>query len=296
MGNHNERIAEHQNEQQSKKFRWLKKIKKVKQHVNKDNFIIKHKQNNKHIDQMIDIHSLDQRRYVFVSVIGLYQTWKTIPSIILNSSILLMPLKQQWLYDTTQHTNEIKTHFISTTSIFQDQKETKEFIELLKWKDSQGLVFWMLDKYESLHDNISESTNVPESEHKKKRSVAPFWHCINCKLSKLYDPITNGYYNSLILDTQWWINRNNSSNNKYCTNTKQILNELHFLNMKFTAIQEILTKSNPTLNVVKTYIKHSETLLTNNEIETVTPDIVCDENEEWYVSEYYDPYDMGYGV
>eukprot|EP01084_Bolivina_argentea_P135283 238418_1 len=44
------------------------------------------------------IAMFDKRRVVFVSLIGLFQTWKNCPSNILFSSIIMLPIKKKWIY------------------------------------------------------------------------------------------------------------------------------------------------------------------------------------------------------
>ena len=45
----------------------------------------------------IDINSLDPRRVVFVSLFGLYRTWQDVPTYILYSCLIILPLKRSWL-------------------------------------------------------------------------------------------------------------------------------------------------------------------------------------------------------
>eukprot|EP01084_Bolivina_argentea_P002029 3742_1 len=110
-----------------------------------EEFIIKHKRLKRNNESIIDINSLDQRRIVFVSLLGLFQSWKQCPCYQLYTSLIIIPLKRAWVYRPSKYIKEIKSHVISHVSAFSDPSETKQFIELLRWKDSQGLVFWMLD-------------------------------------------------------------------------------------------------------------------------------------------------------
>eukprot|EP01083_Nonionella_stella_P129206 391927_1 len=50
----------------------------------------------------------DQGRVVFISLIGLYQTWTKCPSAVLFSSIFMLPLKKKWIYSATKYKNEIE--------------------------------------------------------------------------------------------------------------------------------------------------------------------------------------------
>eukprot|EP01083_Nonionella_stella_P209570 759550_1 len=206
----------------------------------KEHFIIKHFQNNTHTDTSIDVESLDQRRVVFISLLGIYQTWRRVPSVILYSSIFLMPLKRQWIYKPSQFEKELKSHFVSKLSTFSDDTETHDFIQLLRWKDKQSLVIWMLDDY----DTHKQSTNT---------LINPFWYYFSDKLSNMYDPITGNTYNKLHLNEDWW-QTNQRSVGTNSTNISIIVNELMFLTMKFNAIKEILYQSNPnSLNPMKMY-------------------------------------------
>ena len=44
-----------------------------------------------------DIDSLDPRRVVFVSLVGFYRTWQHVPTYILYSCLIILPLKRSWL-------------------------------------------------------------------------------------------------------------------------------------------------------------------------------------------------------
>lgn len=44
-----------------------------------------------------DIDSLDPRRVVFVSLFGLYRTWQDVPTYILYSCLIILPLHRDWL-------------------------------------------------------------------------------------------------------------------------------------------------------------------------------------------------------
>eukprot|EP01083_Nonionella_stella_P191350 708352_1 len=168
----------------------LKKCFKNKSKQNNDEFIVNYVQNNCKI-KINDIKFLDQRRVVFISLMGLYNTWKSCPAITLYSSIFILPLKRDWIYYPTQYTNEIKSTFISQLTMFTDtgSAEINEFIKLLKWKDKNGLVFWMLNDYKC---------------DKNDSLIHPFWIDVNVKLSNLYDPITTKLYNPINLDEKQW--------------------------------------------------------------------------------------------
>ena len=89
----------------------LKKKNKCNNNVENEKFIINfHKEQIKNgIDNNDQNNTIktDQRRTVFISLIGLYQTWKQCPSSILYSSIFILPLKSKWIYNPTKYENEI---------------------------------------------------------------------------------------------------------------------------------------------------------------------------------------------
>eukprot|EP01083_Nonionella_stella_P051158 135851_1 len=74
-----------------------------------DSFIIKRIQQNRDIDNDTVQSTLDQRRVVFVSLIGLYTSWKKVPPTILYTALLLIPLKKCWIYEPSEYINELKT-------------------------------------------------------------------------------------------------------------------------------------------------------------------------------------------
>eukprot|EP01084_Bolivina_argentea_P088994 160669_1 len=205
-----------------------------------DNFIIKHYQNNKEIDASINIESFDQRRVVFVSLLGIYQSWQRVPSIVLYSSILLMPLKRKWIYNPSKHKQELQSHFISKFNAYYDVTARNELIELLKWKDNQNLVVWMLDDYSNNNNNGKDSL------------IDPFWCYLSNFVANLYDPISGTKYNKLNLNEEWWQNEKHFVS-KYNTTAANIMSELYFLSMKYNTIQEILYQSNANLHPIKTY-------------------------------------------
>eukprot|EP01084_Bolivina_argentea_P238171 400142_1 len=206
-----------------------------------DDFILKYNAFNNNI---IDNASLvDQRRVIFVSFVGLFNTWRNCPSVVLYSSIFLVPLKEEWIYEPQKYATQIKLSCPSKILFYED----KEFVDLLKWKNSQGLVFWAMNDFE----NISENTD--------NNLVCKFWVDFNEKLQNLYDPITGGKYNSIPFKKDWWANVYNKTPehlSKFEVNLPSILCELYFVQyyVKFRAIKEILYQSNPlSLNPVIAY-------------------------------------------
>ena len=123
-------------------------------------------------------------------------------------------------------------------AIHVESTEFKLFVECLKWKDSQNLVFWMKEPSGS----PLQSTDC---------AVHPFWKAVSSTLSSLYDPITGDRYNALRLEEEWW---NRLVVSKYDTKISLILQEIQCLTMRFDTIQEILYQSNPeSLNPVITF-------------------------------------------
>eukprot|EP01083_Nonionella_stella_P191701 709335_1 len=244
---------------------------------------------------MINIpKTFDQRRVVFVSLIGLYQSWKQLPLALLHSSIFILPFKHKWICHPDTCTDELKSSFIykvCQSATFADIAQTNTLIELIKWKHSQGLVFWMLDEYVRLNNT----------------KIHPFWHFLSNKLSQLTDPMTGKKYNKINLDERYWLNKRDEN---YTFGTKKtIMEELCSLTMKYNTILEIIHQSNPnTLHPVRTYNKIDTSpmiQISDEDINTrfafdednemfdnnMEQDIDSDDSESWYISEDYDPYD-----
>eukprot|EP01084_Bolivina_argentea_P241586 405523_1 len=179
-----------------------------------------------------------QKRVIFVSLMGLYQSWKSCPSTILYSSIFLLPLQKQWIYQK-KHCYQHDFGFV-----LQDN----DFIKLLKWKDAQGLVFWAKDKIPITEFQKTMELSVANTAQNISPLVVPFWRYLSVKLSQIYDPIMGKNFAPLILNNTWW-------NNTYSGDISylDIKKELCFLTMKFKTISEILQQSNPSLNIVTVY-------------------------------------------
>ena len=164
----------------------------------------------------------------------------------------------------------------------------EQFMELIKWKNSQGLVFWMYDDYDS-----SESD---ESNQLVKR----FWVHFSNKLCNLYDPITKNKYNPLQFDRKWWKNvydKETSHLSKFNVDVNSIVNELCLNTIKYKCIQEIIYQSNPdSLNPIISYNESglNENKNNNNNannwvkknIRINTDDE--DDGSEWFISPDYD--------
>eukprot|EP01084_Bolivina_argentea_P097211 174775_1 len=261
-----------------------------------EDFIKQYAQTN--TNKLTDIKSLDLRRKIFVSLLGVFQTWRKMPIVTLYSCIFILPLKKDFIYNPSKYDEEIKTHIIGQMNIFSDASEIKQFIEMLKWKDHQGLVLWMLDEH--IHDN-NDYYNL----------INPFWCHLNAKLTNLYDPITCSNYNNINLNMKWWQNKDKYIS-KYNIKASSILSEFYFLTMKFKCIQEILYQSNPkSFDVVQCYNEYNDCtqtddfklyVLDENNTDLVLATTKSDleirhinaENNEdnWWISDCYDPYEL----
>eukprot|EP01084_Bolivina_argentea_P042668 78663_1 len=209
-----------------------------------NSFIIQHCQSNS--NTITDISSFDERRAVFISVPGLYNTWHKCPSVVLYSAVCFLPLKKKWIYHPTKYMNEIKQKDEIFVLLNQDSKNRRQFINLLKWKHSQGLVFWLLD----------EQLQHPNN---KNDLVSPLWHTFSEKLASLYNPVTGKKYNRMKFDNKFWTEKYNKHGNypsKYGAKSHSILMELYCLSvsMKYKCVQEIIYQSNPqSLNPITSY-------------------------------------------
>jgi len=103
-------------------------------------FVSFHQKQQRHRDQ--SDHSAfsgaTRHRVAFVSVVGLFHSFRRIPTHILFSSLFVLSLRRQWLYDPLGHAMDARNVLHSLS--FDDDEE---FMQLLRWKDSQGLLFFM---------------------------------------------------------------------------------------------------------------------------------------------------------
>jgi len=158
--------------------------------------------------------------------------------VVLYSSVFILPLHRDWIYHPRKYEQELQSFLCTPTRTTLESPELKHFMECLKWKDSQRLVFWMRN-----------ATGSPLQSSGDE--VHPFWKEVSSTLSSVYDPITGDQYNALRLDAAWW---NGLEVSKYDTKISLILQEIQCLTMRFDTIQEILYQSNPqSLNPVITF-------------------------------------------
>eukprot|EP01083_Nonionella_stella_P038855 105647_1 len=236
---------------------------------NNDTFIIEFNKKNLMTDPS-DV-PLCSKRLIFISLVGLFQTYKKCPPHMLHSSILVMPLKRKWIYSSKY---EEQMQSVSSGLIGRDDAQSSEFYQLLKYKDSQGLVFWAKDEYKSSsNDTLTH----------------PFWQLVSYKLSCLQDPITSKPYNPLPFEIDYWL-----SNQDDVCSVSNILTELSFMSLKYESMKHILNASNPqSFRVITAY---NNDLFINDccrnyafmRMERLEDDSDAQSGDEWWVSaEYY---------
>eukprot|EP01083_Nonionella_stella_P074365 201689_1 len=198
----------------------------------------------------------DERRVAFVSVVGLFHTYCKCSPHLLYHSLFILPMKRNWLHDIREY-----IHFMQTScSVSASSADVVQFWRLLMWKDSQNLLFYMLDEYEQAESSFTH----------------PFWSYLSEQLCRLYNPMTRRNYEPLQL-TSSWETRHHNDPDAFAT-----INELWFLTMKFQTMQEIISQSNPMgLNVVTFYPKTSANCRFRK--------VIMDEIEgEWFISDEYE--------
>eukprot|EP01083_Nonionella_stella_P015572 43577_1 len=211
-----------------------------------DAFIINYHHNNKMKESVLSADALDPRRLVFVSLVGFYQTWRRVPSVLLYSSLLMMPLKREWILHPSDHISELQDN-ICSPCFCDDVTQITDFIRLLQWKVSQKLIIFILDDLE-----LDEHTRILQ-HFVPNPLVAPFWYRVSATLTSLYDHMEGTKYKPISFDEEFWGNRTTfcTKNN---TKTKSILCELYFVTMRHDTMQEIIYQSNPkTLRPVVAY-------------------------------------------
>eukprot|EP01084_Bolivina_argentea_P042106 77687_1 len=221
-----------------------------------EKFFVQYVQTNQPKPDPNEIQSIrDARRIVFVDLIGFYKSWKKVPSVLLYTALCVVPLKRQWLMQPTKHIQELRSSFVSTVAAFSASADVCQFIRLLQWKASQGLVIFVLDYFDDCGDLIEN-----ENGHTLPNPLIPaFWYAVNDKLTSLYDHITGSTYKSIHFDEEWWANKRNYIS-KYGVKPYMVLTELYFVTKKQNVIKEIIYQSNPkSLRPVTAY---KDTLIT----------------------------------
>eukprot|EP01084_Bolivina_argentea_P313822 543509_1 len=185
----------------------------------------------------------NERRAVFVSLVGLLHTYHLCSPHLLYHALLVLPMKRDCLYNLSKYIDLLHACSPSISSA-----ELVRFWRLLMWKDSQNLVFYMLDKY----------------EQKEPSFIHPFWMHFSKRLSELYNPMTTSNYNALVDETERWWQTYHHTDAEDVSDTS-VLNELFNLTMKFKPMQEIICKSNPIGLQVVTFYSANGCGFTRNE-------------------------------
>eukprot|EP01083_Nonionella_stella_P002531 7272_1 len=189
------------------------------------------------------------KRVIFISLTGLAMTYRKCPPHVLYSALLIMPLKRKWIY-SSKYVTQLNA---ASSGLLRKDASTKEFVQLLKWKDSQGLVLWGKDEYET-------------SSKQESNLVHPFWQEVSNHLVSLYDPITNGSYKPIQFDDE---------------QKSDIVTELYFATLKFKSIKSILNHSNPkSFRVMTSYCESDNAFI---RMETMDDS----ESSEWWISPDY---------
>eukprot|EP01083_Nonionella_stella_P063882 166016_1 len=231
-----------------------------------DAFIINHHRNNTVNDPSSSLDALSHKRVIFISLIGLYQSYKKCPAHILYSSLLIMPLKKDWVHSPSKYMDQL--HAASSGLILQDS-ESQELLELIKWKDSQGLVIWAQDEYRTPHPSYSDL-------------VHPFWRFVSDKLVSLYDPITSHCCKPLILDVD------DVSYKSTKIKMRDILIELYFKPLSYECVKTVLNASNPdSFHVVTSYNEVRKPPIEFVQMQMMDCDPDAQSNDEWWVSPDY---------
>jgi len=219
-----------------------------------DEFIIKHYRQNKDKNCSVDIEELNKGRTVFIGTNAIFKCWQDISSATLYTSLLLLPMKKQWIYSPNKHKQELE----ATIPLAKDNAETKKFLELLQWKDSQNLVMFMMDDWAYPNEEANNS------------AIHPFWYHLSQKLESLS-------YRGLHLTSDYYQSRDFI--HKFETESGSILNELYFLTMEPLLIQEIIWQSNP----------DSQSL--NPVINSIQKNVFRQEDGDWFMLDDYEDLD-----
>jgi len=185
----------------------------------------------KHEQKSAEMPEKGSRRLVFVSVLGFYGSYRQCSQSELCDAMLILPIKKEWLYDSTgdgdvkeNDEEQFPNFFTSMSLFFYDEQITRRFIQLLRFKHEQGLLFCMLDERDS----------HPHSD--ANPLVNPFWY-------HLSEALVRQGYDALHLDPNWYGKQTTLKFSK----TSSVMCELYFRTAKYRCIQEIVYQSNPGL-------------------------------------------------
>jgi len=211
------------------------------------------------------------RRVVFVSLMGLHQSWRDCPSMILYSSIFLLPLKREWIYLNLKDVNKIVSDEDHELHYFARLLADKDFVQLLRWKDQQGLAFWMKDEVSDIDGDSVD--------------VAPFWKHLSTALEAMFDPVSGCNYAPLLTSASSFA----ESASPFGATREEIAQELSDLTMRFKSISEVLFQSNPTLDIVTSYVGGCPLRLSPTASKSRSS-VVSDEEDDntWWIAEDYD--------
>ena len=86
---------------------------KSKHHLKTDKFIKKYLKNYQSTNNNVkDSVLMDMRRVVFVSLNGLFNSWRNCPIHVLYTSILLLPIKKDWIYNPSKYKTELSPSLV----------------------------------------------------------------------------------------------------------------------------------------------------------------------------------------
>eukprot|EP00485_Elphidium_margaritaceum_P008215 CAMPEP_0202687172 /NCGR_PEP_ID=MMETSP1385-20130828/2875_1 /ASSEMBLY_ACC=CAM_ASM_000861 /TAXON_ID=933848 /ORGANISM="Elphidium margaritaceum" /LENGTH=708 /DNA_ID=CAMNT_0049341915 /DNA_START=21 /DNA_END=2147 /DNA_ORIENTATION=- len=189
------------------------------------------------------------RRCVFLSLPALYECWRTVPASVLLDAIFMLPLHREWVVLPSQREHH------PYTELLRDE----HFLTLLRWKDKQGLMVYVLHEMDTHRDRSTLQYRLQRQQQQQMESdsVAPFWHNVSRRLQSMFDPATGDAYRPLILNERWWkyaysheTHSHSLYYSKYKVSADAVLNELRFVTLTVQAMQEILYQSNPSLRVL----------------------------------------------
>lgn len=236
------------------------------------------------ISHKMDISAFNCKRTVFISINGLYQTWRNCPPISLYNAIFILPLKSEWIKSPNKYHHEY-------SNLLKDEA----FLTILRWKQHQRLAIFMLDNDDIKHNmeinEICDEINMERLyDHDRDNSqqsldddnclCAPIWRILSLRLQELMDPAQNNQkYKALNFDENYWKYNSNVANTRSSStgydynlnkvSVDDIFLELYTVTMKFKSIKQILIESNPTLDVITHCIQNNEQFI--GSMKTVSP-------------------------